>query len=243
MGRLSTLNRAQHRRVGAFFRGTPPALQLCALGVCALSAFACEESKNEPAQSRVQAVLAPQGERPTEVNTPTPAAAKPKAPKTPLCNGQLSAAQNFSPKHPPEQRAAAGAASLARDPLRGSPGRWTWVNFWAAWCAPCKQELPLLLQWKAAFAKDLEFAFVSIDDDERQLSQYLEQQPESGLRSSYWLPDGALRAEWLAELGLSSEPELPMQLLIDPAGKLRCRVQGAVESDDASTLRQLIAAP
>jgi hypothetical protein len=99
----------------------------------------------------------------------------------------------------------------------------------------------LLLGWKQSLQQQLELSFVSIDDDERQLRQYLEQQSETGLRSSYWLPDGALRAEWLAALGIDGEPELPMQVLVDPAGKVRCKVQGAVEAEDLAAVRQILA--
>ena len=58
---------------------------------------------------------------------------------------------------------------------------------------------------------------------------------------TYWLPDGAVRQGWLEALKLTGEPELPLQLLIDPNGMLRCRVQGAVEAEDLATLRRIIA--
>ena len=53
--------------------------------------------------------------------------------------------------------------------------------------------------------------------DERQLRDFLLQQPAAGLQSSYWLPDGATRQAWLEALSLKAEPELPLQLLIDPS--------------------------
>jgi thiol-disulfide isomerase/thioredoxin len=116
------------------------------------------------------------------------------------------------------------------------------VNFWAAWCVPCKQELPILFQWRKALANDVRFRFISLDDDERQLRDFLGREGAGGLTSSYWLPDGAVRQAWLQALHLESEPELPLQLLIDPNGMLRCRVQGAVEPRDLAALERIVRA-
>jgi thiol-disulfide isomerase/thioredoxin len=131
---------------------------------------------------------------------------------------------------------------LPDDPL--SPGkkhkRWTWLNFWAAWCVPCKDELPLLLGWQKELAAELQFAFVSLDDDERQLREFLERQPATGLQSTYWLPDGASRVAWLDALDLKTEPELPLQLLVDAAGAIRCRIEGAVEASDLAALQRIV---
>ena len=49
-----------------------------------------------------------------------------------------------------------------------------------------------------------------------------------------------MRQAWLEALKLTSEPELPLQLLIDPNGMLRCRVQGAVEPADLATLERIV---
>jgi thiol-disulfide isomerase/thioredoxin len=121
--------------------------------------------------------------------------------------------------------------------------RWTWINFWAAWCVPCKEELPMLLEWQSRLGSKLSFAFISLDDDERQLREFLERQPPTGLTNTYWLPDGELRQAWLELLGMNVEPELPLQLLIDPNGMLRCRVEGAVEPRDREALERSLQAP
>lgn len=217
---------------------------VCAFGV------GCDSGADAPQKSRVQAVLAEPGSgaagRP-EALAPAaePAAAKPPAkPRPPLCEGQpRGKPEAFRPKRAPTQLSMApGDVQLPADPLqRGkASGRWTWVNFWAAWCVPCKEELPLLLGWQKQLAPELQFAFVSLDDDERQLREFLERQPQGGLQTTYWLPDGAVRAAWLEALHMTTEPELPLQLLVDAAGAIRCRVEGAVEASDLPAIERLV---
>ncbi|MET0412159.1 MAG: TlpA disulfide reductase family protein [Polyangiaceae bacterium] len=212
-------------------------------GLCLLAA-ACDDADKAPPKSRVQAVLdesagttpRPEPSAVAPEEKAAPPAAKPRAV---LCAEQLEQAPAaFKPKARAERRSLERDA-LPADPLK-SDERWNWVNFWAAWCVPCKEELPLLLGWQSSLGKDLRFTFVSLDDDERQLRAFLAEQPAAGLKSTYWLPDGAIRQAWLKALELDSEPELPLQLLIDPSGKLRCRVQGAVEAGDLATLKKIV---
>jgi thiol-disulfide isomerase/thioredoxin len=177
--------------------------------------------------------------KPTQVTQ----AAKSAAPKPPraLCAGQMSGAGRAAPKKPLSQSIAAGVAALPEALPIG--GGYTWVNFWAAWCAPCKEEIPRLLHFQAELAKvspGFQLAFVSLDDDERQLTGFLASQPPSGLRRSYWLKEGKEREEWLKAAGLENDPELPFHLLFDATGKLRCVVKGAVEDSDLVSLKALL---
>jgi thiol-disulfide isomerase/thioredoxin len=117
----------------------------------------------------------------------------------------------------------------------------TWVNLWAAWCEPCKEEIPTLQQWEAKLrAQGLEFrvVLVSLDDDARQLRALLESQPDGGIRETYWLREGEERKRWLGEAGISEEPELPVHLAISNE-LVRCRVQGAVTEHDFADVQRL----
>lgn len=208
----------------------------------------CDSRGDAPAKSRVQAVLSDStgggsGAPATITPVAEPRPVAPAPPRPPLCEGQLSARpQPFKPRSLPVQRSAEGGAELPADPLKATRGQWTWLNFWAAWCVPCKEELPLLFSWQEKLAGRVAFTFVSMDDDERQLREFMEKQPEAGLRQTQWLPDGAVRKAWLEALGLSDEPQLPLQVLLDPKGMLRCRVEGAVEAKDLATLEAIVAA-
>lgn len=205
-------------------------------------ALACDAGGDTPPKSRVQAVLAEPGSAQVKPE-PEPVKAQPAVakPRPVLCAGQLDEKPApFKPKSLPTRIARNPGDELDRDPLERSAGRWTWVNFWAAWCVPCKEELPLLFRWRKSLESEVRFRFISLDDDERQLRDFLARQSPEGLTATYWLPDGGLRQAWLEALDLTSEPELPLQLLIDPNGLLRCRVQGAVEPEDLATLERIV---
>jgi thiol-disulfide isomerase/thioredoxin len=217
-------------------------------------ALACDTGSDAPPKSRVQAVLTdpanatvepqpePQGAATGQLSKAAkPGSDAPAKPRAVLCDGQLSGKPApFKPKSPPVRVSLDSASELAKDPLQRERGHWLWVNFWAAWCVPCKQELPLLFSWQKALKDEITFRFVSMDDDERQLRDFLGRDGQGGLTETYWLPDGGVRRAWLEALDLQSEPELPLQLLIDPKGMLRCRVQGAVEAEDLATLRSIL---
>lgn len=194
---------------------------------------------------RSQVVEAKPGEAssaPAVVPVATSAAPKPAKPPRALCAGQMSGPGRSVAKKPISQNAASGEAALPDAlPLGGG---FTWVNFWAAWCAPCKEEIPRLLRFEQELAKSspgFKLSFISIDDDERQLAAFLGGQPPSGLRRTYWLKEGKEREDWLKAAGLDVDPELPFHLLFDAKGKLRCVVKGAVEDADLSTLKSLVA--
>jgi thiol-disulfide isomerase/thioredoxin len=232
MGRLSPLNRA-------------------AAALLLLPFLGCDTDPKKAAlasvpRERSEVIQAPSGAPPVETPAPTASGPAP-ATRTPesrkLCEGQLAKAGRDWPKKALSRKAAPGGRVL---PAAIAPGRWTWVNLWAAWCAPCKEELPRLRNFAARLAqsgKEPSLVFISLDDDERQLDQFLAGQPDDGLRSTYWLREGHERDDWLAGVGMVGEPSLPAQILVDPRGKLRCTVNGAIEDRDFGEIAAIVSAP
>jgi thiol-disulfide isomerase/thioredoxin len=215
--------------------------------VCSLTLLGCDENDKRPVaapQERSQIVEAKAGAAapPTAAQVvPVAASSAPKAPRV-LCAGQMSGPGRAAPKKPISQSVASGEAPLPEGLSLG--GGYTWVNFWAAWCAPCKEEIPRLFRFQQELAKSspgFKLDFVSLDDDERQLTAFLGGQPPSGLRRSFWLKEGKEREEWLKAAGLENDPALPFHLLFDPKGKLRCVVKGAIEDSDLTSLKTLVA--
>jgi thiol-disulfide isomerase/thioredoxin len=203
---------------------------------------ACDKGESAPVTARSEQVIAT-GTIPTsapEASAPQHATSPPRNKK--LCDGDGNAKGRQLSKTSLAHVEAAGAPRLD-GALPASRGAWTWINFWAAWCGPCKEEMPRLLAWQDKLGKagsPVHLVFVSLDDDKRQLEQFLEQQPADGLKGSLWLPDGPARANWLAALRMKSAPELPEQALVDPTGRVRCFIEGAVDEGDYAEIAGLV---
>jgi thiol-disulfide isomerase/thioredoxin len=207
---------------------------------------ACDEEKRKNAQAMaptarsevVQATGSPAA--PPAAPPMSAAVTLPRGPRK-LCEGQLAKGGHDLPRRAPSRAAAPGARTVS--PMIPTGGRWTWINLWAAWCAPCKEEMPRLRAMSARLSQSgpgVALAFLSLDDDERQLEQFLAREPEDGLRATYWLREGRERDEWLADAGLSADPPLPQHLLVDPRGKVRCVVSGAVENEDYPEIASIV---
>ena len=120
-----------------------------------------------------------------------------------------------------------------------SPHRAQWISFFASWCGPCKEEIPRVRDFAKRLERDgvpTDVTFVSIDDDLRELAAFFNAQPSTGLKSSYWLKDGAIRTGFLAPLKMSATGPLPEHALFDAKSKLKCFVAGTVEESDYAQL-------
>ena len=193
--------------------------------------------------ARSEAVRSTAPDTPTATTPPSSAAAHPVAPAGPhkLCDDAI-ASTRVLPKTPLAHAEAPGAPALD-DKLPVGDGKWTWINFFAAWCGPCKEEIPRLRSWDknlAAAGTPIHLVFVSVDDDDRQLAKFLDAQPaDTGVRSALWLK-GNGRDAWFAAMKMKNPPDLPEHALVDPAGKVRCLVEGAVEDSDFAQLSSLV---
>jgi thiol-disulfide isomerase/thioredoxin len=223
-------------------RGTLPLL----LSLAGL--VGCEEDSKKASLAPAQRSQAIQGPAALPASSTTTASATlsaaPKTsakPRKALCGGALDRDGKTMPKKAPGRRSAAGEPELPLEP--SFTGGFTWVNFWAAWCVPCKEEIPRLMDFQKrlrAAGKSFRVTFVSLDDDERQLEKFMAEQPAGGLRQTYWLREGQEREEWLISAGVDPDPDLPAHLLVDSKGKVRCKVRGAIEDADYDGLLALL---
>jgi len=151
--------------------------------------------------------------------------------KGPLCD------KLYPADRAPVVRLPQGKHPRGGDP-RALPGQWQWLNLWAAWCKPCKEEMPILSDWaRARDAKRPHPVYLSLDDDERQLRRYLTEQGGALAGEFLWVDDEDVRAAFFPSVGLPNPPTLPVQLVLDPQGRLRCVRVGSIsraELDEAT---------
>jgi thiol-disulfide isomerase/thioredoxin len=163
--------------------------------------------------------------------TPTPTHAAPATPRK-LCDADATV--RTLPKGSLARAQVSGATPLD-DKIPTGGGKFTWLNFFAAWCGPCKEEIPRLRTWEKKLADagtPVNLVFVSLDDDDRQLSKFLEAQPPTGVKAALWLKSGGMRDGWLASMRMKNPPDLPEHALIDPSGKVSCIIEGALDDVD-----------
>jgi thiol-disulfide isomerase/thioredoxin len=97
------------------------------------------------------------------------------------------------------------------------------VNFWAAWCGPCRREQPGLQRLSEEYEGRVEFVGVNHTDDEAAAREYTR---EFGVTyPSVFDPAGGVAYDFQI-------PYLPATVLADARGELRYRLLGAQEEPD-----------
>lgn len=119
---------------------------------------------------------------------------------------------------------------------------WRWVNVWATWCHPCVEEMPLLAAWQKQLAGEglkYDLLFVSADDTDQEIDAFRKQHPATPSSLRIDKPDTALPT-WLGAIGIGENAPIPVHLLVDPAGKVRCVRAGQVKESDLPAVRSLL---
>jgi len=101
------------------------------------------------------------------------------------------------------------------------------LNFWATWCGPCREELPMLSTLSRGYAgKNVRFIAVSANEakDRAKIDEYLSHNP---LVMDVWL--GA-DLDMLERAGLGNV--LPATLILDEQGEVIARVMGQAHPED-----------
>ena len=111
-----------------------------------------------------------------------------------------------------------------RQSLENYRGRIVILNFWATWCVPCREEMPIFVRAREDYqARGVEIIAASADDANTrdQIEPFIE---EYGIKFPIWL--GAT-AKDMKRLGLGTA--LPATALIDRDGRIVARLLGLVE--------------
>lgn len=115
-------------------------------------------------------------------------------------------------------------------------GRILVVNYWATWCAPCREEIPMFVRIQREYAaKNVQFIGIAID----QVDKVREFAKE--FQINYPLLIGAMDSmELLREAG-NKVGVLPYTLIINPASQITVSLVGGIsEARMRSALRPLL---
>ena len=121
---------------------------------------------------------------------------------------------------------AGNAHSLSE--LRGSIAV---VNFWATWCGPCREEMPMLSKLSEEYAvQKVRFIAASADvpKDKSKIAKFVEAQKPS---MDIWI--GA-DLDMLERAGLGNV--LPATLIVDQQGEVIARILGEAREADVRTV-------
>lgn len=149
-----------------------------------------------------------------------------------LAAAALGYAYNAWRTAPEEADAGLAALMAARLPdLQGKPqpidqwqGKVVVINFWATWCAPCREEIPLFIRLQKKYGeRGLQFVGIAIDQAEK-VRPYA---TELGMNFPV-LIGGADAIELTRTLG-NKASVLPFTVVLDRSGKAVQKEVGAVK--------------
>lgn len=141
---------------------------------------------------------------------------------------------------------AAASKAFQLPPLAEASSRafkgWRWTNVWATWCEPCIEEMPRLIEWETKLkqqGKQVELEFLSVDTSAETVAKFRAGHPQipSGVR----IADFEHLAPWLTSLGLDAGATIPIHVMTNPSGRVRCVRTGAINEADYPAIRELLA--
>ena len=108
------------------------------------------------------------------------------------------------------------------------------LNYWAAWCPPCKKEIPLFIETQKKYAAKVQFVGIAIDDKEpvREFADMMS--------INYPTLLGDMQAiQTSAQLGNTSRG-LPFTAIFDSNGKLHFTRSGEIQANELEEQLQAI---
>lgn len=132
---------------------------------------------------------------------------------------------------PAFQLRALDGTAMGLDTFRGE---WVFLNFWASWCEPCREEMPAMARLAASMrGRPFRMVAISIDEDPARMVGFLQ---EAGIDTRDMVilhdPTGVSARSYGTVL-------LPETYWIDPNGRIAARFQGDYAWDHPEIRRAL----
>ncbi|MFB3386680.1 TlpA family protein disulfide reductase [Flavobacterium sp. LAR06] len=101
--------------------------------------------------------------------------------------------------------------------LENLKGKYIYIDLWATWCGPCRQEIPFLQKVEEQYkGKNIEFVSISIDatKDQAKWNKFVLEKQLGGIQL---LADNEWESKFVKDYGVQGVPTF---ILIDPNGKI-----------------------
>jgi thiol-disulfide isomerase/thioredoxin len=94
-------------------------------------------------------------------------------------------------------------------------GKYVYINVWATWCEPCKEEIPYLTEMNSKYSEeDVVILSVSIDDEQQTWKKMVK---DRNLQGKHIYTEGAFASSVAQKYKISG---IPRFMLVDPEGKI-----------------------
>lgn len=128
---------------------------------------------------------------------------------------------------PPFELVALDGTAFASENLQGKP---VFINFWATWCDPCLEEMPIIQRMHEKYGEAL--AIVAVTDEPVPIaSRYIARHGYTF--PAYVDPAGAMTDDYLIHF-------LPTSLFVDASGIIRGRHTGQLSEEQMEAYIQRI---
>jgi len=144
-----------------------------------------------------------------------------------------------APAPPVELETIGGRFSLA-----AAKGQVVFINFWATWCPPCRDELPSMVslgkELSARYPGRFKMVAVSVDDDWETVVNFFRGPPPPWLTVARDAEQGVTRAFYCAARGRCPDAyKFPETYIVDGNGRLVAYVVGPRDWNSPSIRRYL----
>lgn len=149
-----------------------------------------------------------------------------------VCAGAAGYALNFWRMGPGEEQGAAESIMTLRlaDPRGQQQSLAQWrnrvlvINFWATWCAPCREEIPMFVRLQEKYrGQGLQFVGIAIDQPDKVRSF------ASEFAINYPILMGGIETVELSRQAGNRIGALPFTLIIDRDGKIAATQLGGIK--------------
>lgn len=106
------------------------------------------------------------------------------------------------------------------------PGKWTFIDFWASWCGPCRSAIPHVRKLNEQYAGKMNVYSISCDESEAAWRKAMEQE-KMEWKQLRLNPDQMAEASNLYYISA-----IPRLILLDPQGRIVCSTNSPDEVDE-----------